>query len=206
MNHKLNHKSDLKIRIRRQHHKILRIKVVFKSEAGFPWISELWRWICHECLHVRKKTRKTTQIFPFSFIVTYRGRAQEFRPQWLFVKVYYVCFQHSAWIWFFSFWCEVFSCNQKYPPLVQAKQRINRSYALIYITMLGRASGFLGLIRPHFLRHKQWPQRRRAATSLWPRREKGAGVLSKVLYGGPISYFFVKKEPPSKKKKFGLSS
>ena len=141
------------------------------------------------------------QIFPFSFIVTYRGRAQEFRPQWLFIKVYYVCFQHSAWIWFFSFWCEAFSCNQKYPPLVQAKQRINRSYALIYITMLGRASGFLGLIRPHFLRHKQWPQRRRAATSLWPRREKGAGgVLSKVLYGGPISYFFVKKEPPSKKK------
>lgn len=90
MNHKLNHKSETKIRIRRQHHKILRIKVVFKSEAGFPWISELWRWICHECLHVRKKTRKTTQIFPFSFIVTYRGRAQEFRPQWLFVKVYYV--------------------------------------------------------------------------------------------------------------------
>ena len=36
MNHKLNHKSELKIRIRRQHHKILRIKVVFKSEAGFP--------------------------------------------------------------------------------------------------------------------------------------------------------------------------
>ena len=142
------------------------------------------------------------QIFPFSFIVTYRGRAQEFRPQWLFVKVYYVCFQHSAWIWFFSFWCEAFSCNQKYPPLVQAKQRINRSYALIYITMLGGASGFLGLIRPHFLRHKQWPQRRRAATSLWTRREKGGGGgISKVLYGGQTSYFFEKKEPPPQKKK-----
>ena len=36
MNHKLNHKSELKIRFRRQHHKILRIKVVLKSEAGFP--------------------------------------------------------------------------------------------------------------------------------------------------------------------------
>ena len=142
------------------------------------------------------------QIFPFSFIVTYRGRAQEFRPQWLFVKVYYVCFQHSAWIWFFSFWCEAFSCNQKHPPLVQAKQRINRSYALIYITMIGRASGFLGLIRPHFLRHKQWPQRRRAATSLWTRREKGGG-------GGGTQQSFKKATPPpppqKKKKKFGLS-
>ena len=143
------------------------------------------------------------QIFSFSFTVTYRGRAQEFRPQWLFVKVYYVCFQHSAWIWFFSFWCEAFSCNQKYPPLVQAKQRINCSYALIYITMLGRASGFLGLIRPHFLRHKQWPQRRRAATSLWTRREKGGGAGTQQSFIRRSNFLLLRKKgtPPQKKKK-----
>ena len=150
------------------------------------------------------------QIFSFSFTVTYRGRAQEFRPQWLFVKVYYVCFQHSAWIWFFSFWCEEFSSNQNYPPLVQAKQRMNRSYALIYITMLGRASGFLGLTRPHFLRHKQWQQRRRAVTSLWPRREKGGGGGTQQSFIRRSNFLLLRKKgtlPPSPpQKKIGLSS